>query len=666
MEGAKLSAVRIAVREAPYRQFLGRREPSVVQFPPWSDGKSLMVEQNEFHFDHAFPATISQDEMYQALILPLVDKLLEGFQCTALAYGQTGTGKSYSMGMTPPDKILPEHLGILPRALSDIFERVTARQENNKDAIQVYASFIEIYNEKPFDLLGSTPHMPMVAARCQRCTCLPLHSQADLNHILELGTGNRRVRPTNMNSNSSRSHAIVTIHVKNKTHHSRMNIVDLAGSEGVRRTGHEGVARQEGVNINLGLLSINKVVMSMAAGHTVIPYRDSVLTTVLQASLTAQSYLTFLACISPHRCDLSETLSTLRFGTSAKKLRLNPMQVARQKQSLAARTTHVLRQALCTSTAIKPNAANHNSLVVPSSKYSTTKPLSGVLHRTRSELGMTPKAKKRARKLLELEETTLELSSIHITDNSLSLLGFHSDSDKDRHLMPPPTGLETRQASSQNSTLMGIAEEAEHKESSKVQQSIVANTVPTTVRCQLFNTTISPISLRASNSQRELSGIQPMEETIVASPQQPCLRRSMRLANSMRSQNYGAIPKVTNLRRSTRLAGIREHATSVVVKNETDAIPRPRGAVQKKRPRKVKPAPKAWMANNTRCFLDLLNNGNVKQLQEIPGIGPKFAFSLALHRSRLGCFENLFQVKSLPIWSGNKWERFCQINCLDT
>jgi len=61
-----------------------------------------------------------------------------------------------------------------------------------------------------------------------------------------------------------------------------MNIVDLAGSEGVRRTGHEGVARQEGVNINLGLLSINKVVMSMAAGHTVIPYRDSVLTTVLQ------------------------------------------------------------------------------------------------------------------------------------------------------------------------------------------------------------------------------------------------------------------------------------------------------------------------------------------------------------------------------------------------
>nr|ACL68743.1 MIP02859p [Drosophila melanogaster] len=153
-----------------------------------------------------------------------------------------------------------------------------------------------------------------------------------------------------------------------------------------------------------------------------------------------------------------------------------------------------------------------------------------------------------------------------------------------------------------------------------------------------------------------------MEETVVASPQQPCLRRSVRLAGRMRSQNYRAIPKVMNLRRSTRLAGIREHATSVVVENGT----RLQSAVQKKRTRKVKPAPKAWMANNTKCLLGHLNNGNVKQLQEIPGIGSKTASILALHRSRLGCFKNLIEVKSLPIWSGNKWKRFSQINCLDT
>jgi len=176
----------------------------------------------------------------------------------------------------------PEHLGVLPRCLADILERVNAKQENEKEPIQVFASFIEIYNEKAYDLLGSSPHTPMVTARCHRCTCLPLSSQEDLQDLLQQGTGNRRVRSTKMNSSSSRSHAIVTIHVKSKTSHARLNIVDLAGSEGVRRTGHEGVAKQEGVNINLGLFSINKVVMSMAAGRTVIPYRDSVLTTVLQ------------------------------------------------------------------------------------------------------------------------------------------------------------------------------------------------------------------------------------------------------------------------------------------------------------------------------------------------------------------------------------------------
>ncbi|XP_043658798.1 kinesin-like protein Nod isoform X2 [Drosophila teissieri] len=631
MDAAKLSAVRIAVREAPYRQFLGRREPSVVKFPLWSNGKSLMVEQNEFHFDYAFPATISQDEMYQALIQPLVDKLIEGYPCTALAYGQTGTGKSYSMGMAPTDK--PEHLGVLPRVLAEILDRVTARQENHKGPIQVYASFIEIYNEKPFDLLSSTPHMPMVAARCQQCTILPLNSQEELQFILELGTRNRRVRPTNMNSNSSRSHAIVTIHVKHDTHHARMNIVDLAGSEGV--------------NINLGLLSINKVVMAMAAGHTVIPYRDSVLTTVLQESLTAQSYLTFLACISPHRCDLTETLSTLRFGTGAKKLRLNPTQVAQRKQSLSARTPHVVRKVLSTSTVIKPRAGNQNSLVVPKSKDSTFKPLTGELRRTRSELGMTPKAKKRARQLLEQVDTTLEPSS---TDSSDTLLGFHCDIDQDRELMPPPE-VEPMQPSSLHSTAMAIAEETEPEpeEPATVEQPMN----PSTARYQLFNTNISPISLRASSSQREVSGIQPMEETTVPLPMQSCLRRSMRIANRLRSEISSATPRVMNLRRSRRLASFREHAT---VKTET--------ATQL--PRVARPAPNEWLANRIKTFLDQLNNGNVRELEKIPGIGPKTAFSLTLYRSRQGGFQNLDQVKSLPIWPGNRWEKICEANCLET
>ncbi|EDV46028.1 kinesin-like protein Nod [Drosophila erecta] len=610
MDGENPNAVRIAVREAPYSQFSGRREPSVVQFPTRSNGKSLMVEQNEFHFDYVFPATISQDEMYQALIQPLVDKFLEGYPCTALAYGQTGTGKSYSMGMAPPDK--PEHMGVLPRVLADILERVTARQENHKNPVLVYASFIEIYNEKPFDLLSSRPHMPMVAARCRQCTCLPLHSQEDLQDILELGIRNRRVRATNMNSNSSRSHAIVTIHVKSDTHHCRMNIVDLAGSEGVRRTGHEGVARQEGVNINLGLLSINKVVMAMAAGHPLIPYRDSVLTAVLQESLTAQAYLTFLACISPHRCDLSETLSTLRFGSGAKKLRLNPLQVARQKQSLAARTPHVFRQVLSTSTAIKSRAANRT---IPAT------PLDGELRRSRSELDMTTKAKKRARKLLEQEETTLETSSVRIVDI-----------DQGRDLMTP-LKVEPRQPSNLHSTAMAMFEETESEEPSRVQQPMN----PSTARYQLFNTIISPIRLRPSGSQREVSRKQPTKKRTLPLLLQESLRRSERLANRLRLQ--------------------REPVTAVEVKTETvTQLPL------------VDDGPhnnERMDENRVRMFLDQLNR-NVTELKKIPGIGPKTATSLVIYRSDLGGFHNLGEVKSLPLWRGNQWKKICDLNHLLT
>lgn len=177
-------------------------------------------------------------------------------------------------------------MGVVPRCLQDILDHtcLANQKENNPLPKLVYASYIEIYNERAYDLLALDTEKPL-ASRGQRFTggtCKPLRNQQDLLHILMLGTKNRHVRPTNMNKNSSRSHAIVTIHVRQGQSHARLNIVDLAGSEGVRRTGNEGMARAEGVYINMGLLGINKVLLSMSAGHTLIPYRDSILTTVLQ------------------------------------------------------------------------------------------------------------------------------------------------------------------------------------------------------------------------------------------------------------------------------------------------------------------------------------------------------------------------------------------------
>ena len=156
--------------------------------------------------------------------------------------------------------------------------------------LEIAASFIEIYNEKVYDLLAENSTEPIVARGYKYTggTRKPLSSLEDCSSILLQGNKNRHVRPTKMNSQSSRSHAIFTIHLRKVTNNgefirnSCLNLVDLAGSEGVRRTGHQGMAMSEGVNINQGLLSIGKVLQAITLGSKVIPYRDSVLSSVLQ------------------------------------------------------------------------------------------------------------------------------------------------------------------------------------------------------------------------------------------------------------------------------------------------------------------------------------------------------------------------------------------------
>ncbi|KAH8314780.1 hypothetical protein KR074_004655 [Drosophila pseudoananassae] len=706
MEPKKLSAVHIAVREAPFRQFLGRREPSVVQFPPWGDGKSLVVDQNEYNFDHAFKSNSSQEQLYDTLIQPLVEKVLQGYPCTALAYGQTGTGKSYSMGMAPPKNILqPEQIGILPRCLNDILARLNSQQENFKVPIKVSASFIEIYNEKAYDLLSSSPHVPMVPSRCQSCTSLILTSQDDLQRLLQLGTGNRKVRATPMNANSSRSHAIVTIHVRNGSQHSRMNIVDLAGSEGVRRTAHEGVARQEGVNINRGLLSITKVIMSMGAGHSLIPYRDSVLTTVLQGewnglyglhfllercllvaeSLTAKSYVTFLACISPHAADLSETVATLRFATSAKKLRLNPQQLQR-KQSVTAQTPHAFRRPLSSSTAIKRplQSAAQTSMCTASPMKSKNQTM---LQRTRSDMGLTPKAKKRAREVLKMEDTTLSVPSINISDCSLSLIEYQEELEKDKQLMPPPSaGMRGQAPPGQKKVIYGSDSRLHSTALESALEPVFVPPPAASRRCQLFTCPSSSIEEEAeeeedtlaemptiSNRQKALSGIQPLEP----SPPKPnpprVLRRSTRLMSIQSIQESNTtqrLNKTEQLRRSVRLGQLKEepardsNKTKSMVK-AMDLIPTVvvgTGEAKKK----TKKEKSSWLDNHRKDFLNLLNNGSVKELKKLPGIGPKTAASLATYRYVVGSFKDLGQVQELPIWAGNKWHNVCIANCLES
>ncbi|XP_058819874.1 uncharacterized protein LOC131682432 [Topomyia yanbarensis] len=320
-----LEPVRIAIRERPSDI---DPEDSIIQHHTAND-QILIVDERPFAFDYVFRPEASQALVYDALIRPLVVKMINGFFCTALAYGQTGTGKTFTMGLqwdhSGPHDV---NRGMITRALDHTFDLLS--ESRNKEDYEIEVSFVEIYNEKIYDLLSENSAEPVNTRGCKfnGGTKRSVSRANQAQDILIEGNKNRHVRPTKMNTLSSRSHAIFSIHAS-VVHDdaqivSALHLVDLAGSEGVRRTGHQGMALAEGVHINQGLLSIGKVLQALSIGSKVVPYRDSILSSVLQDSLNLNSYLTLLACVSALPEDLSETLSTIRFAQGAKTLKNNP------------------------------------------------------------------------------------------------------------------------------------------------------------------------------------------------------------------------------------------------------------------------------------------------------------------------------------------------------
>lgn len=254
---------------------------------------------------------------------PNIDKLIEGFNCSLLAYGQSGSGKTYTMGLNDRSSV-----GMIGMSIDLLYQKLQLNDEYPAGSLEfdVSVSFVEIYNEKVFDLLSEKPTESIYSkgSKFNGSTKLKLTSSEGAIETLKKGNKNRHVGATNMNAASSRSHAIFSIFVEtrseNKQTSSVMNFCDLAGSEGLRHTNHTGLAQQESVNINQGLLSVSKVVNALSAGKKLIPYRDSVLTVILSESLNAHSYITIIGCISPARKDKTETMSTIRFAQSVKTL----------------------------------------------------------------------------------------------------------------------------------------------------------------------------------------------------------------------------------------------------------------------------------------------------------------------------------------------------------
>uniref|UniRef100_A0AAQ4RPQ7 Kinesin-like protein n=1 Tax=Gasterosteus aculeatus aculeatus TaxID=481459 RepID=A0AAQ4RPQ7_GASAC len=286
-----------------------------------------------FTFDTVFGPDSKQLDVYNLTARPIVDSVLEGYNGTIFAYGQTGTGKTFTMEGV---RAVPELRGIIPNSFAHVFGHIAKAEGDTRFLVRV--SYLEIYNEEVRDLLGKdqlqrleVKERPDIGVYIKDLSSYVVNKADDMDRIMTMGHKNRSVGATNMNEHSSRSHAIFTITIEcsekgvDGNQHVRMgklHLVDLAGSERQGKTGATGQRLKEATKINLSLSTLGNVISALVDGKsTHVPYRNSKLTRLLQDSLGGNSKTMMCANIGPADYNYDETISTLRYANRAKNIK---------------------------------------------------------------------------------------------------------------------------------------------------------------------------------------------------------------------------------------------------------------------------------------------------------------------------------------------------------
>ncbi|XP_055358789.1 kinesin-like protein KIF11 isoform X3 [Betta splendens] len=308
-------------------------------------GANDKASRKAYTFDMVFGPAAKQIDVYRSVVCPILDEVIMGYNCTVFAYGQTGTGKTFTMeGERSPDEQFTWEedplAGIIPRTLHQIFEKLS----ENGTEFSVKVSLLEIYNEELFDLLSPSEDVNerlqlfddprnkrgVVVKGLEDVT---VHNKDEVYQILERGAAKRRTASTLMNAYSSRSHSVfsVTIHMKEITLDGeelvkigKLNLVDLAGSENIGRSGAVDKRAREAGNINQSLLTLGRVITALVEKRPHVPYRESKLTRILQDSLGGRTKTSIIATVSPSSSNLDETLSTLEYASRAKNIMNKP------------------------------------------------------------------------------------------------------------------------------------------------------------------------------------------------------------------------------------------------------------------------------------------------------------------------------------------------------
>lgn len=305
--------------------------------------KTFAYDRSYWSFDKSDLNYAGQSNLFDDLGKPLLDNAFQGYNNCIFAYGQTGAGKSYSM------MGYGKEIGIIPMICQDMFHRINAIQEDKTNKCTVEVSYLEIYNERVRDLLNPSTkgnlkvrEHPSTGPYVEDLAKLVVSSFQEIESLMDEGNKARTVAATNMNETSSRSHAVFTLMLTQKKYDTetkmemekvaKISLVDLAGSERATSTGATGARLKEGAEINRSLSTLGRVIAALADLSTgaakkkkgasgQVPYRDSVLTWLLKDSLGGNSMTAMIAAISPADINYDETLSTLRYADSAKRIK---------------------------------------------------------------------------------------------------------------------------------------------------------------------------------------------------------------------------------------------------------------------------------------------------------------------------------------------------------
>ncbi|XP_028347261.1 kinesin-like protein KIF21A isoform X5 [Physeter macrocephalus] len=365
------SSVRVAVRIRPQLAKERIEGCHICTSVTPGEPQVFLGKDKAFTFDYVFDIDSQQEQIYTQCIEKLIEGCFEGYNATVFAYGQTGAGKTYTMGTGFDVNIIEEEQGIISRAVKHLFKSIEEKKHTSiKNGLpppdfKVNAQFLELYNEEVLDLFDTTRDIDAKNKKSNirihedsaggiytvGVTTRTVITESEMIQCLKLGALSRTTASTQMNVQSSRSHAIFTIHLcqtrmcpqidaesatDNKviSESSQMNefetltakfhFVDLAGSERLKRTGATGERAKEGISINCGLLALGNVISALgdkSKRATHVPYRDSKLTRLLQDSLGGNSQTIMIACVSPSDRDFMETLNTLKYANRARNIK---------------------------------------------------------------------------------------------------------------------------------------------------------------------------------------------------------------------------------------------------------------------------------------------------------------------------------------------------------